>query len=63
MARADEATVREAIAAAVAAQPAMSAMPAYERKAVLMHVRAAWARPCPWFTSPALMATPREAPG
>ena len=39
MARADESVVREAIAAAEAAQPAMAALPAYERKAILMHVR------------------------
>lgn len=38
VARANDETVREAIAAAVSAQPAMSAMPAYERKEVLMHV-------------------------
>ena len=39
VARADESVVREAIAAAVAAQPAMAALAAYERKAILMHVR------------------------
>ena len=39
VARADENVVREAIGAAVAAQPAMAALPAYERKAILMHVR------------------------
>jgi acyl-CoA reductase-like NAD-dependent aldehyde dehydrogenase len=39
VARADESVVREAIGAAVAAQPAMAALPAYERKAILMHVR------------------------
>jgi len=38
VARADDKVVSEAIAAAVAAQPAMAAMGAFERKEVLMHV-------------------------
>eukprot|EP00160_Parvularia_atlantis_P014054 Unigene3275_Nuclearia_a/m.10036 Unigene3275_Nuclearia_a/g.10036 ORF Unigene3275_Nuclearia_a/g.10036 Unigene3275_Nuclearia_a/m.10036 type:complete len:487 (+) Unigene3275_Nuclearia_a:94-1554(+) len=38
IARADEAAVRQAIDAAVAAQPAMAALAGYERKEVLLHV-------------------------
>jgi len=38
VARADDETVRKAITAAVEAQPAMAALPAYERKAILLEV-------------------------